>query len=58
MHFSQGAPSVRGRASEPGIIFRIPTSGQGVIYGTGRYFCILSSMAGFIFCIIDSKTYS
>ena len=41
--------SVRGRATEQGIIFRIPSSGQGII------FVKISSMTGSIFVIFDSK---
>ena len=41
--------SVRGRAAEQGIIFRIPTPGQGII------FVKRSSMTGSIFVIIDSE---
>ena len=37
--------SVRARAAEQGIIFRIPTPGQGVI------FVQIGSMTGFIFVI-------
>ena len=41
--------SVRGRAAEQGIIFRIPTPGQGII------FVKIGSMTGSIFVIFDSK---
>ena len=41
--------SVRGRAAEQGIIFRIPTQGQGII------FVQLGSMTGSIFFIFDSE---
>ena len=41
--------SVRGRAAEQGIIFRIPTPGQGII------FVKISSMTGSIFVIFDSE---
>ena len=40
--------SVRGRAAEQGIIFRIPTPGQGII------FVKISSMKGSIFVIFYS----
>ena len=41
--------SVRGRAAEQGIIFRITTPGQGII------FVKIGSMAGSIFVIFDSE---
>ena len=41
--------SVRGRAAEQGIIFRIPTPGQGII------FVKICSMTGSIFVIFDSE---
>ena len=41
--------SVRGRAAEQGIIFRIPTPGQGII------FVKIRSMTGSIFVIFDSE---
>ena len=41
--------SVRGRAAEQGIIFRIPTPGQGII------FVKIGSMTGSIFFIFDSE---
>ena len=41
--------SVRGRAAEQGIIFRIPTPGQGII------FVKISSMIGLIFVSRDSE---
>ena len=41
--------SVRGRAAEQGIIFRIPTPGQGII------FVKIGSMTGSIFVIFDSE---
>ena len=41
--------SVRGRAAEQGIIFRIPTPGQGIV------FVKVGSMTGSIFVIFDSK---
>ena len=41
--------SARGRAAEQGIIFRIPTPGQGII------FVKIGSMTGSIFVIFDSE---
>ena len=41
--------SVRGRAAEQGITFRIPTPGQGII------FVKIGSMTGSIFVIFDSE---
>ena len=41
--------SVRGRATEQGIIFRIPTPGQGII------FVKIGSMTGSTFVIFDSE---
>ena len=41
--------SVRGRAAEQGIIFRIPTPGQGII------FVKIGSMTGSIFVIFDPE---
>ena len=41
--------SVRGRAAGQGIIFRIPTPGQGII------FVKIGSMTGSIFVIFDSE---
>ena len=41
--------SVRGRAAEQGIISRIPTPGQGII------FVKIGSMTGSIFVIFDSE---
>ena len=41
--------SVRGRAAEQGIIFRIPTPGQGII------FVKIGSMTGSIFVFFDSE---
>ena len=41
--------SVRGRAAEQGIIFRIPTPGQGIIIVK------IGSMTGSIFGIFDSE---
>ena len=41
--------SARGRAAEQGIIFRIPTPGQGIV------FVKIGSMTGSIFVIFDSK---
>ena len=41
--------SVRGRAAEQGIILRIPTPGQGII------FVKIGSMTGSIFVIFDSE---
>ena len=41
--------SVRGRAAEQGIIFRIPTPGQGII------FVKIGSMTGSIFVILTPK---
>ena len=41
--------SVRGRANEQGIIFRIQTPGQGII------FVKICSMTGSIFVIFDSE---
>ena len=54
MHFARGGGvliyfSVRGRAAEQGIIFRIPTPGQGII------FVKIGSMTGSIFVIFDSE---
>ena len=40
---------MRGRAAEQGIIFRIPTPGQGIV------FVKIGFMTGFIFVIFDSK---
>ena len=41
--------SVRERAAEQGIIFRIPTPGQGIV------FVKIGSMTGSMFVIFDSK---
>ena len=41
--------SVRGRAAEQGIIFRIPTPGQGIT------FVKIGSMTGYIFVIFDPE---
>ena len=41
--------SVRGRAAEQGIVFRIPAPGQGIIFAK------IGSMTGFIFVIFDSE---
>ena len=41
--------SVQGRAAEQGIIFRILTPGQGII------FVKIGSMTGYIFVIFDSE---
>ena len=41
--------SVQGRAAEHGIIFRIPTPGQGII------FVEIGSMTGCIYVISDSE---
>ena len=41
--------SVRGRAAEQGVIFRVPTPGQGII------FVKIGSMTGSIFVIFDSE---
>ena len=41
--------SVRGRAAEQGIIFRVPTPGQGII------FVKIGSITGSIFVIFDPE---
>ena len=43
--------SVRGRAAEQGIIFRIPTPGQGIIFVKS------GSMTGSIFVIFGSESF-